>query len=33
MSDGAAVNRTTLRMLQNSPAVGAEWMAQDYDML
>ena len=32
-SDGAAVSRTTLHMLQNSPVVGNGWSAWDYDML
>ena len=32
-SDSAAINCTTLRLLQNSPLVGTEWMAREYDML
>jgi hypothetical protein len=32
-SDGAAVNRTTLRILQNSASVRPGWTAQQHDML
>ena len=32
-SDSAAVNHTTLCLLQNSLIVGAGWTARDYDML
>jgi hypothetical protein len=33
MSDGAAVNCTALRMLQNSALVESGWTAQQHDML
>jgi hypothetical protein len=32
-SDGAAVNRTTLCVLQNSTSMDAGWTAQEHDML
>ena len=32
-SDGAAVNRTTLRVLQNSSSMATSWSARDHDML
>ncbi|KAF8264610.1 hypothetical protein EI94DRAFT_1805593 [Lactarius quietus] len=32
-SDGAAMNRTTLHVLQNNPMMEARWKAQDYNML
>ena len=32
-SDGAAVNRTTLRALQNSPTMEPGWTAREHDML
>jgi hypothetical protein len=33
MSDGAAVNRATLCILQNSASVMPGWTAQQHDML
>lgn len=32
-SDGAAVNRTTLRMLEKNLVAKTGWMARDYDMM
>lgn len=32
-SDGAAVNRTTLRVLQDGTSVETGWIAKDHDML
>jgi hypothetical protein len=33
MSDGAAVNCTTLRVLQDSPSIETGWTVRDHDML